>query len=84
MTTQITRTEIAQYARLTKEVKDRSKFKRSCREFHSNYLLKGTELLLLHLHNPLRNMVAPEALTKLDPGERVAVMSRVGLPPIKS
>jgi hypothetical protein len=28
--------------------------------------------------------VAPEALTELDPGERVAVLSRVGLPPVKS
>jgi hypothetical protein len=33
--TQITRTEIAQCVRLTKEIKDRSKLKRSCREFHS-------------------------------------------------
>jgi hypothetical protein len=29
-------------------------------------------------------MVAPEALTELDPGERVAILSRVGLPPVKS
>jgi hypothetical protein len=28
--------------------------------------------------------VVPEALTELDPGERVAVLSRVGLPPVKS
>jgi hypothetical protein len=28
--------------------------------------------------------VAPEALTELDPGERVAVLSQVGLPPVKS
>jgi hypothetical protein len=84
MTTQITRIEIAQCVRLTKEIKDRSKLKRNCREFHLIYLLKGTELLLLHLHNPLRNMVAPEALTELDPGERVTVLSRVGLPPVKS
>jgi hypothetical protein len=82
--TQITRIEIAQCVRLTKEIKDRSKLKRNCREFHLVYLLKGTELLLLHLHNPLRNVAAPEALTKLDPGGRVAVLSRVGLPPVKS
>jgi hypothetical protein len=82
--TQMTRIEIAQCVRLTKEIKDRSKLKRNCREFHLIYLLKGTELFLLHLHNPLRNMVAPEALTELDPGERVAVLNRVGLPPIKS
>jgi hypothetical protein len=28
--------------------------------------------------------MVPEALTELDPGERVAVLSRVGLPPVKS
>jgi hypothetical protein len=28
--------------------------------------------------------MVPEALTKLDPGERVAVLSWVGLPPVKS
>jgi hypothetical protein len=28
--------------------------------------------------------VVPEALTELDPGERVAVLSRVGLPPVES
>jgi hypothetical protein len=28
--------------------------------------------------------MAPEALTELDPGERVAVLSRVGLPPVES
>jgi hypothetical protein len=47
-------------------------------------MLKGTELLLLHLHYALRNVMVPEALTELDPGERVTVLSRVGLPPVKS
>jgi hypothetical protein len=28
--------------------------------------------------------MVPEALTELDPGERVAVLSRVGLPPVES
>jgi hypothetical protein len=28
--------------------------------------------------------MVPETLTELDPGERVAVLSRVGLPPVKS
>jgi hypothetical protein len=28
--------------------------------------------------------MVPEALTELDPGERVAVLTRVGLPPVKS
>jgi hypothetical protein len=48
------------------------------------YLLKGTELLLLHLHYALRDAMVPEALTELDPSERVAVLSRVGLPPVES
>jgi hypothetical protein len=47
-------------------------------------LLKSTELLLLHLHDALRDMMVPEALTELDPGERVAVLSRVGLPLVES
>jgi hypothetical protein len=51
---------------------------------HHQSLLKGTELLLLHLHDALKNVVVPEALTELDPGEKVAVLSRVGLPPVKS
>jgi hypothetical protein len=28
--------------------------------------------------------MVPEALTELDPGERVAILSRVGLPPVES
>jgi hypothetical protein len=47
-------------------------------------LLKGTERLLLHLHNALRNVMVPETLTKLDPGESITVLSRVGLPPVES
>jgi hypothetical protein len=82
--TQITRIEIAQHVRPTKEIKDRSKLKRNCRGFHLIYLFKGMELLLLHLHNALRDVMVPEALTELDPGERVAVLSQVGLPPVKS
>jgi hypothetical protein len=69
-------------------LRNRSRIDRSSKEIAENfiqiYLLKGTELLLLHLHNPFRNMVAPELLTELDPGERVTVLSRVGLPPVKS
>jgi hypothetical protein len=65
MTTQITRIETTQCVRLTKEIKDRSKLKRICRESIQIYLLKGTELLLLHLHNALRNVMVPETLTEL-------------------
>jgi hypothetical protein len=69
---------------LRKEIKDSSKLNRNCKEFRLFYLLKGTELLLLHLHNPLRNVVVPEAFTELDPGESITVLSWVGLPPVKS
>jgi hypothetical protein len=66
----------------------RSRIDRSSKEIAGNflqfYLLKGTELLLLHLHYALRDVMVPEALTKLDLGERVTVLSRVGLPPVKS
>jgi hypothetical protein len=48
------------------------------------YLLKGTELLLLHLHYALRNMVVPETLTELVPREGLTIPSWVGLPPVKS
>jgi hypothetical protein len=69
-------------------LRKRSRIDRSSTEVAGNsiqvYLLKGTELLLLHLHNALRNVVAPEAFTELDPGARVAVLSRIGLPPVKS
>jgi hypothetical protein len=48
------------------------------------YLLKGTELLLLHLHNALRDVMVPETLTELVPRESITISSWVGLPPLKS
>jgi hypothetical protein len=69
-------------------LRKRSRIDRSSKEIAENslkfYLLKSMELLLLHLHNPLGNVVVPEVLTELVPGERVAVLSRVGLPLVKS
>jgi hypothetical protein len=76
--------EIAQYGRFMKEIKDRSSSKEIAENSIQIYLLKGTELLLLHLHNALRNVMVPETLAELDPGERVTVLSRVGLPPVES
>jgi hypothetical protein len=65
-----------------------SRIVRSSTEIAGNslqfYLLKGTELLLLHLHNPLGNVVVPEALTELVPRESITIPSWVGLPPVKS
>jgi hypothetical protein len=76
--------EIAQCVRFMKEIKDRS----SSKEFVENsiqiYLLKSMELLLLHLHNALRNVMVPETLTELVPRESITVPSWVGLPPVKS
>ena len=48
------------------------------------YLLKCKELLLLHLHNALGDVVAAEPLPELDPGESLAVLNSVGLPPVQS
>jgi hypothetical protein len=48
------------------------------------YLLKSTELLLLHLHDALRNVMVPETLTELVPRESLTISSWVGLPPVKS
>jgi hypothetical protein len=69
---------------LWKEIKDRSSSKEIADNSIQIYLLKGTKLLLLHLHDALRNMVVPETLSELNPGERVAVLSRIGLPPVES
>jgi hypothetical protein len=69
-------------------LRKRSRIDRSSKEVAEDsiqiYLLKGTELFLLHLHNPLRNVVAPKALTELDPSESISILSWVGLPPIES
>jgi hypothetical protein len=66
----------------------RSRIDRRSKEIAENspkfYLLKGTELLLLHLHYALRDVMVPEALTELDPGESITVPSWVGLPPVES
>src|SRR6185312_10720268 len=45
------------------------------------YLLKRKELLLLCLHNARGDVVAAEPLPELDPGESLAVLNWVGLPP---
>ena len=47
------------------------------------YLLKCKELLLLRLHNARRDIVAAEPLPELDPGESLAVLNWVGLPPVQ-
>ena len=46
------------------------------------YLLKRKELLLLCLHNARGDVVAAEPLPELDPGESLAVLNWVGLPPV--
>src|SRR6185436_6475396 len=48
------------------------------------YLLKRKELLLLCLHNARGDVVAAEPLPELDPGESLAVLNWVGLPPVQS
>ena len=48
------------------------------------YLLKRKELLLLCLHNARGDVVAAEPLPELDPGESLAVLNLVGLPPVQS
>jgi hypothetical protein len=69
-------------------LRKRSRIDRSSKEiaeiFVHIYLLKGTELLLLHLHDALGNVVVPETLVELVPGESITVPSRVGLPPVES
>jgi hypothetical protein len=54
------------------------------KDFTLIYLLKRKELLVFHLHHSSRDVVVPETLSELDPGEGVAVPSWVGLPPIES
>jgi len=49
-----------------------------------DYLLQCKELLLLHLHNALGDVVAAEPLPELDPSESLAVLNWVGLPPVQS
>jgi hypothetical protein len=69
-------------------LRKRSRIDRSSKEiaeiFVQIYLFKGTELLLFHLHDALGNVVVPEALAELVPGESIAVPSQVGLPPVES
>ena len=48
------------------------------------YLFKRKELLLLHLHHTRWDVVATEPLPKLGPGESLAVLNPLGLPPVKS
>jgi hypothetical protein len=48
------------------------------------YLLKRKELLLLRLHHARWDVVAAEPLPELDPGESLAFLNPVGLPPVKS
>ena len=47
------------------------------------YLLKRKELLL-GLHNARGDVVAAEPLPELEPGESLAVLNWVGLPPVQS
>ena len=47
------------------------------------YLLKRKELLLC-LHNARGDVVAAEPLPELEPGESLAVLNWVGLPPVQS
>ena len=47
-------------------------------------MLKRKELLLLRLHHACGDFVAVESLPKLDPGESLAVLNPVGLPPVQS
>ena len=47
------------------------------------YLLKRKELLL-RLHHARWDVVAAEPLPELGPGESLAVLNPVGLPPVKS
>ena len=48
------------------------------------YLLKRKEFLLLRLHHAHGDVVATELLPELDPGESLAVLNPVGLPPVQS
>ena len=48
------------------------------------YLLKHKELLLLCLHHARGDVVPAERLPELDPGESLAVLNWVGLPPVQS
>ena len=48
------------------------------------YLLKRKELLLLCLHHARGDVVPAERLPELDPGESLAVLNPVGLPPVES
>jgi hypothetical protein len=45
---------------------------------------KLQELLLLYLHDTGGDVVAPELLPELSPGEGLMVLSPVGLPPVQS
>ena len=47
-------------------------------------MLKRKELLLLRLHHARGDVVAAEPLSQLDPGESLAVLNPVGLPPVES
>ena len=49
-----------------------------------DYLLQCKELLLLHLHNARGDVVTVELLPELEPGESLAVLNWVGLPPVQS
>src|SRR6185437_7681777 len=53
------------------------------RDRHSP-MLQCKELLLLHLHNARGDVVVAEPLPKLEPGESLAVLNWVGLPPVQS
>jgi hypothetical protein len=72
-------------ANFTKINKGGLELKKELRKYFTLiYLLKRKELLVLHRHHSSRDVVVPEALPELDPGEGVAVPCWVGLPPIES
>src|SRR6185436_5396391 len=53
-------------------------------DYICDYLLQCKELLLLHLHNARGDVVTAEPLPELEPGESLAVLNWVGLPPVQS
>jgi hypothetical protein len=76
--------EIAQYGQVYERGQGWIKLKEIAENSIQIYLLKGTELLLLHLHYALRNVMVPETLMELVPRESITIPNWVGLPPVKS
>ena len=49
--------------------------KKMLNDYNRDYLLQCMELLLFHLHNARRDVVAAESLPELEPSERLAVLN---------